>query len=244
MSGVKTGQRVLLVDSDAIDRGTSASALREAGYAVVETGSFDRARALLLSYEPHLLITDIRLGAFNGLQLLWGRSLEQAAIPAIVTNAYPDAVLESEARMLGCPFLVKPLRARSLLRMVDSLLSTDRWASVELRDWRRTKVLEPVEITLGKGPRHGGGHQLWRLPASGREGQRLVPLDSSKGSSQDLGPTVRRDDSGRPGLEDVNRCWRRPWCGCSWQRGRNPGLEKFCRPRSRRLRRCGCASSL
>ena len=151
MSGVKTGQRVLLVDSDAIDRGTSASALREAGYAVVETGSFDRARALLLSYEPHLLITDIRLGAFNGLQLLWGRSLEQAAIPAIVTNAYPDAVLESEARMLGCPFLVKPLRARSLLRMVDSLLSTDRWASVELRDWRRTKVLEPVEITLGKG---------------------------------------------------------------------------------------------
>ncbi len=151
MSGVGTGQRVLVVDSDAIDRITTVAALREAEYDVVETGTFDRARSLLLSHQPDLLITDVRLGAFNGLQLLTGRSLEQAAIPAIVTNAYPDAVLESEARMLGCPFLVKPFGAGSLLRMVDSLLSTDRWAHVDLRQWPRTKVSEPVDVTVGKG---------------------------------------------------------------------------------------------
>ena len=149
----EAGQSVLLVDSDAIDRANTASTLYEAGYTVVEADAFDHARLLLSSLQPHLLITDIRLGAFNGLHLVWVRSQNQPAAPAIVTYDHPDAVLESEARTLGCPFLIKPLRAHSLLRVVGALVGTDRRVQVDQRHSPRTRVLDALELTVGRG--HG-----------------------------------------------------------------------------------------
>ena len=148
--GVGAGRSVLVADGDAIDRATTASALYEAGYAVVEADGFDRARLLLSSLRPHLLITDVRLGAFNGLHLVWVRSLGQPAIPAIVTYDHPDAVLESEARTLGCPFLVKPLTAQPLLRVVGSLLGTHRRIHEERRHGLRKRVLDAPELAVGR----------------------------------------------------------------------------------------------
>ena len=150
MSWAGAGRSVLVVDSDAIDRANTVSTLREGGYAVLEANAFDRARSLLSSLRPHLLITDIRLGAFNGLHLVWVRTLEQPAIPAIVTNNYPDAVLESEARTLGCPFLIKPLTAHRLLRVAGSLLGTDRPVPVDQRHSPRTRMLGALELTVGR----------------------------------------------------------------------------------------------
>jgi DNA-binding response OmpR family regulator len=68
-----------------------------------------------------LLITDIRLGAFNGLQLLT-MSLAGPPIPAIVTTGFPDPVLEAQAREFGATFPLKPIQPAELLTLVKDLL--------------------------------------------------------------------------------------------------------------------------
>ena len=68
---------------------------------------------------PDLLIADVRLGAFNGLQLL---AMGLRHIPAIVITGFPDPVLEAEARQLGATFLLKPIEPAGLLTLVKELL--------------------------------------------------------------------------------------------------------------------------
>ena len=50
------------------------------------------------------MITDIRLGAYNGLHLVVAR---RTPIPAIVITGFPDSTLEAEARRMGAEFLVE-----------------------------------------------------------------------------------------------------------------------------------------
>ena len=96
---------VLLVSTEDEELAENARILREDGLEVVEATSFENARALLSSLGPDLLITRIQLDAFNGLHLVWRQRMSHPGSPAIVTSAYADVVLESEARKLGCPFL-------------------------------------------------------------------------------------------------------------------------------------------
>jgi two-component system, NtrC family, nitrogen regulation response regulator GlnG len=113
--------RILLVEDDAATRSGLFMLLARAGYDVVATGSVPEGRLVLDHAPPDLLITDVRLGAFNGLQLL-ARSLAGPIIPAIVTTGFPDAVLEAQARRFGASFLRKPIEPMGFLTLVKKLL--------------------------------------------------------------------------------------------------------------------------
>jgi DNA-binding response OmpR family regulator len=86
-----------------------ATALREAGFAVLEAVSFEDGRRLWRSTRPDVLVVDVRLGQFNGLQLLMRARADRADVHAIITCPFPDAVLEAETRRFGGTFLTKPL---------------------------------------------------------------------------------------------------------------------------------------
>ena len=60
---------VLVVANDRLEWITTTTTLRESGYDVVEAGSFEEARSLLLSLRPRLLISELKLGLYNGLHL-------------------------------------------------------------------------------------------------------------------------------------------------------------------------------
>ena len=75
------------------------------------------------SLPPDLLITDIRLGAFNGLQLLIGAT---PPVPAIVITGFDDAVLAATARQHGADYLLKPLDFDALMEAVRHRLEHDR----------------------------------------------------------------------------------------------------------------------
>ena len=68
---------------------------------------------MLVAERPDLLITDLRLGPYNGLHLvLWGRT-EHPEMATLVTSRIADPVLEAEARRQRAQFLLRPLPTTS-----------------------------------------------------------------------------------------------------------------------------------
>ena len=143
---------VLLVSTRSAELESHAHVLRREGHEVVEAASFEQARALLSSLRPKLLVTSIQLGAYNGLHLVWQRHVEQPGRPSIVTSAYADSVLESEAAKLGCPFLVAPIDTEELLVVVRSLLSGSPADGDDKRRWPRTRIGPELPLDLDQGP--------------------------------------------------------------------------------------------
>lgn len=78
------------------------------GFQITTAQTFQEAKDLLRRSQ-RLLITEVRLGAFNGLHLvLRGHSLDPE-MAAIVMSEIDDPVLRAEAEAMGATFLVKPL---------------------------------------------------------------------------------------------------------------------------------------
>lgn len=112
-------KRILLVDDDPATRAGLAELFLIAGYDCVAVDSYRRAAAAMDAAQPDLLITDIRLADFNGLQLVIHRPPQ---MPAIVITGFPDAVLQREAEQRGAIHLVKPVAPRDLMAVIHRLL--------------------------------------------------------------------------------------------------------------------------
>jgi DNA-binding response OmpR family regulator len=74
-----------------------------------------------LRTHPHLVISQLRLGAYNGLHV--ALRARNAGIPAVVIGT-PDAVLERDARELGATFVRSgELERDRLMGLVQALLA-------------------------------------------------------------------------------------------------------------------------
>ena len=148
---------VLVVGTNTAVVQFTARVLRDNGYGVTVATSFEEARALLVAGQPDLLITDIQLGAYNGLQLVWQRHFEHPGRPSIVTSPYPDPVLEAEARRLGSPYLVTPFHTHELLTAVGfhtgltPSRDIDTGRDVDNRLWPRTPVGPKLTVEMEPG---------------------------------------------------------------------------------------------
>ena len=108
---------ILIADDDPGIRSWLVRLLENAGYRVMAASTVEEAKKALAAdgAGPDLLITDVRMGAFNGLQLV---AMNSGHIPAIVMTGHDDPVIETDARQLGAEFVLKPLDPAALLRMV------------------------------------------------------------------------------------------------------------------------------
>jgi DNA-binding response OmpR family regulator len=113
---------IVLVDDNAATLEGLAELLTDAGYSTVAVGTFEEAKHVLEEATPDLLIVDIRLGAYNGLQLAVRERLTHPECAIIATTGYPDSVLEAEARSFGAEYMEKPIRGEELLGTVKRLL--------------------------------------------------------------------------------------------------------------------------
>ncbi len=109
---------VLVVDDDAVACKALAELLENAGYQALTATEFHEARIMLQDRPPDVAIIDIRLGPYNGLQLV----IETSTVPAIVVSGFPDPTLEAEARKAGADFMIKPIDVTSLLEMIERRL--------------------------------------------------------------------------------------------------------------------------
>jgi DNA-binding NtrC family response regulator len=114
-------RQILIVDDDlslldALERALSDDAQNE----VSACSTFEEARRRLREQRFDVMIADVRLGAFNGLQLVVLARDVNHATQVIVFSGYDDPVLRAEAEQLGAIYLVKPVMAGTLLNLIRS----------------------------------------------------------------------------------------------------------------------------
>jgi DNA-binding response OmpR family regulator len=141
--------RVLIVDDDLATRVGLAELLQQAGYDTTAVGSFEEAARLLRSTPPDLLIADVRLGPFNGLQLVIS---SPTPVPAIIITGFADPVLESDARRRGAEYVLKPVQPAALLDLVEGKLAAARTGFGVLRRWDRKTVIGGLPAQIGDEP--------------------------------------------------------------------------------------------
>jgi DNA-binding NtrC family response regulator len=111
-------QKILIVDDDASLLEALERSFIEAGEDVIAHDSFEEARRVLQTTRFDALITDVRLGAFNGLQLaVIGRDT-YPDIRLIVFSGFDDPVLRTEAEHVGATYIVKPVTGQKLLEIL------------------------------------------------------------------------------------------------------------------------------
>jgi CheY-like chemotaxis protein len=118
VSSTPSAFTALVVEPALVDAAFIASSLRAVGFDVTVTDNFQEARKLLTTQPPLVLVTEIRLGAFNGLHLAFhSRSLPPRR--TIVTmSSHPDPVLQRDSEAAGATFVLKPVTARDLIAAV------------------------------------------------------------------------------------------------------------------------------
>jgi DNA-binding response OmpR family regulator len=119
--GTSRQRTALVVDSDFGSVHSLAQALRQDGLDVFEATSFQEGKFLWSTQTPDVLIVDIRLGQFNGLQLLMRARSDRPDIQAIITSPFADPVLEAETRRFGGMFLIKPVDPRHVVEAVRAI---------------------------------------------------------------------------------------------------------------------------
>lgn len=110
---------ILVVDPDPTTRQRAVALLQGAGYCVTGTGKYSDAKHCIISTPPQLVLTDVRLGAFNGLQLIVRGRINRPDMAAILTDQSLDRVLEVEAGCQHAVYLPKPFSPEVLLDMVE-----------------------------------------------------------------------------------------------------------------------------
>lgn len=111
-------QRVLVVDDEPALLDALTTALERSGRTVVACRSFAQARQEVLDDGFDVLVTDVRLGAFNGIQLAVMARDKHPDMRIVVFSGYDDPVLREEALRLNATYLVKPVSSESLITLI------------------------------------------------------------------------------------------------------------------------------
>ena len=117
-----TAASILIVEDDRAALDGLTTLMENAGYRVTAVGSFEEARNALADH-PDLLLTDIRLGPYNGLQLIIRGRAINPRLGAVVVTAHPDIVVQREAERLDAIHIEKPVDPEQLLREVARALA-------------------------------------------------------------------------------------------------------------------------
>jgi two-component system response regulator AlgR len=109
-----SGEKILILEDDPFVADIYARVLREEGNDVTVCTRFEDARTQLKHDPPDAMLTDIRVGGYNGLQLalLFRRQSPEGRV--VVVTAYDDVVIRKEVGDIDGQFLVKPIKLAQL----------------------------------------------------------------------------------------------------------------------------------
>ncbi len=145
--------RILVVDDHTDTLEMVSVILTEAGYEIITASTLHAGIDALADQQPDLLITDVRLHGYNGLQLI---ATAPTPIPAIVVTGFSDRGIEAEARSMGAEFLVKPVSPLNLLLAVrEKLDGKHGTAPVPApRRWERKPLAHALVAQAAGAPLH------------------------------------------------------------------------------------------
>ena len=111
---------LLIVDDDVSLLSALSRYLADSGFRVASSSVFEDAKQHISTACPDVVITDVRLGAFNGLQLaILARAVRPDA-QVVVFSGFDDPVLKEEARRIGAAYLVKPVSGKELVNQLST----------------------------------------------------------------------------------------------------------------------------
>ena len=115
--------RVLVVDDDPALLRLLVMRLSAVGYDVAAAASGEKAIAQVPTFQPHLVITDLRMDGMDGMALFDQIRQRSPALPVIILTAHgsiPEAVDATSRGVFG--YLTKPFDSKDLLEQVTRAL--------------------------------------------------------------------------------------------------------------------------
>ena len=134
---MKLPYRILVLDDDANALTGMVEILREAGYLATGAATYDNAKRLLALGSYDLLITDIRLRGFNGLNLVRQSNVDYPDMAVMIITGYDEPMVEMEAARYRAEFLRKPYEPTVFADRVAAALARVR----RQRRWTRKRVI-------------------------------------------------------------------------------------------------------
>jgi len=142
---------IIVVSTDERVRRGIDALLSEHGYLVGIASSFAEGQELLTSVTPDLLIADLRLDDFNGLQFAIHSHVYHPDVAVIITSTAVDSVAGAEAKRHGAAFIVAPLENPDFLQYVQAALAGRRPAQKPMRRWFRSLVVGVTSLHAASG---------------------------------------------------------------------------------------------
>ena len=114
-------EKILILEDDPDVARVFQVALTEDGNDVTVCGTFEQAREHLRHEQPDAVVTDVRVGEYNGLQLalLFRRHSPDGRV--VVVTGYDDAVIRRDVGALHGEFLLKPVDITDLRNAVHAV---------------------------------------------------------------------------------------------------------------------------
>jgi two-component system, chemotaxis family, chemotaxis protein CheY len=131
--------RILIVEDDARMRRAIRLMLKNSGFVDIEEDDGQDPMAVLLTRRFGLILSDLKMEPFSGLDLLKRVRDEPklADIPFIMITGASEQPLVQSALSLGVNgYIVKPFDATTLLRKISSVLSQARAPAARSRSGR------------------------------------------------------------------------------------------------------------
>ena len=105
-----TPSRILITDDEEEICSTLAEYLEDKGYEVFQATNGREALRLLKEVRPHLMLLDIRMPEYDGIEILRKVRKIDNQVGVIMITAFHDVNIAQEALKLGaCDFVTKPV---------------------------------------------------------------------------------------------------------------------------------------
>jgi two-component system, NtrC family, response regulator GlrR len=150
--------RILIVDDDPALLRLLSMRLSSVGYEVAAVESGEKCIARIPTFQPHLVITDLRMDGMDGMALFDQIHERSPALPVIILTAHgsiPEAVDATSRGVFG--YLTKPFDSKDLLEQVTRALRItgeqhERSEEESVAEWRQGIVTRSplMEDLLGQ----------------------------------------------------------------------------------------------
>ena len=139
---------ILVLDDDVNALTGVVELLTGADYRATGVPTYDEAQRLLANDTYDLLIADVRIRGYNGLNLVKKCRVDHPDMAVIIMSGYEAALMELEASRYHALFLKKPVQAAVLLQGVADALASVR----RQRRWPRKRVQGGFRVTAAGHP--------------------------------------------------------------------------------------------
>ena len=140
--------RILVLDDDESTLAGLVELLRDAQYQVTGAATYDAAKRLLSVGSFDLLVSDVRLRGYNGLNLIRQSTTDHPEMATMIISGYDEPMMQLEAGRYGAEYLRKPIKPAEFLETISRALARVH----RKRRWPRKRVVGGFRVTADGAP--------------------------------------------------------------------------------------------